>query len=146
MNISQNEIKKIQNISLTILTKENTAINRALFYLDSTKNYLDLVCQAFFNLIRLEKKKSLHSSPGNIGGMGSDLDCDNRNSIFSKNSMNIGDASTKYNFQGDEGIRKFSDRVLTSKKISETQVEGVQNEQQDLLENIYVKYDINKIF
>jgi hypothetical protein len=145
LNISQNEIKKVQNISLTILTKENTAINRALFYLDSTKNYLDLVCQAFFNLVRLEKKKSLHSSPGNIGGKGSDFDCDNRDSIFSKNSMNIGDPSTNYNFPGDEGIRKYSDWVLTSKKISETQAEGFQNEQQDLLGGIHAKYDINKI-
>ena len=102
---------------MTILTKENTAINRALFYLDSTKAYLDLVCQAFFKLVKLERKKNTHSGRGNIGGKASDLDADHHDSVFSKNSGNIGDASTNYNFPTDEGIRKYSDCVLGTKNF-----------------------------
>ena len=145
LNISQYEIKKIQNISLTILTKENTAINRALFYLDSTKAYLDLVCQAFFKLVKLERKKNTHSGRGNIGGKASDLDADHHDSVFSKNSGNIGDASTNYNFPTDEGIRKYSDCVLGTKNFQATQSEALENEQQNMLEEIYSKYDVNKI-
>ena len=102
--LTQLEIKRIQHISMFIITGNNSGINRSLFHSENTKEYLDLVSKAFFDMLNQSNNKNVVSSTS--------MDNSNYTGV---SSLSITEEELGSMFQDSEG--RISEKLLEKYNI-----------------------------